>query len=162
MASKFNADEILEMAERIESRGAKFYRKAAKLHVGARELLTQIAEQEDQHFKTFEEMRRALSPAEKDASVWDPSGESEMYLQALVDQQAFEINKDPADAITGKELLADIFKMAIEMEKDSIVFYLGLKQVVPPSMGKDRLDAIVKEEMTHITWLNGKRAEIKA
>ena len=47
------------------------------------------------------------------------------------------------------------------MEKDSIVFYLGLRQLVPPAMGKQKLDAVVKEEMTHIAWLSNKREELK-
>jgi len=159
MATKLTADEILEMAGRIESKGAKFYRKAARLHVAARTLLLEIAEQEDLHFKTFEEMRRALAPSEKDGR--DPYGETELYLQAMVDGYAFDVNEDPESLLTGKESLDDVFKMAIGMEKDSIVFYLGLKQIVPPAMGRDRIDAIVKEEMKHITWLSGKRAEQK-
>lgn len=159
MATKLNADEILNMASRIESKGAKFYRKAAKLHVGARKLLLEIAEQEDLHFKTFEEMRRALAPNEKEGGI-DPYGETDLYLQAMVDGYAFDINEDPESLLTGKESMDDIFKMAIGLEKDSIVFYLGLKQIVPPAMGRDRIDAIVKEEMQHIVWLSGQRAEI--
>ncbi|MFH0952823.1 MAG: ferritin family protein [Verrucomicrobiota bacterium] len=161
MATKFTADEILEMAERIETKGAKFYRKAAKLHVGARDLLLQIAAQEDLHFKAFEDMRKGLSPSEKE-SAYDPYGESDLYLKAMVDGYAFDINREPAEAITGKEPLDEVFRMAIELEKDSIVFYLGLRDVVPPSFGKERVNDIVKEEMKHIAWLSNKRAEAKA
>ncbi|HPF99985.1 MAG TPA: ferritin family protein [Kiritimatiellia bacterium] len=160
MGTKLNADEILEMASRIESKGAKFYRKAAKLHLAAREFLLQIAEQEDLHFKTFEEMRRSLAPNEKEGGR-DPYGETDLYLHAMVDGYAFDINEDPESLLTGRESMDDILKMAIGMEKDSIVFYLGLKQIVPPAMGRDRIDAIVKEEMQHIVWLSGKRAELK-
>jgi rubrerythrin len=159
MSAKFNAEEILEMAAQIETKGAKFYRKAAKYNVAGRELLLQIAAQEDLHYKTFEDMRKALDLNEKGG--YDPYGETDLYVKALVDGFAFEINQDPAKTLTGKETLRDILKTAIQMEKDSIVFYLGLKPMVPPAFGKKKLDAIIKEEMTHIAWLSNKRAELK-
>ena len=136
MSMKFSADEVLEMAGRIETTGAKFYRKAAKLHVAARDLLMDIARQEDQHFATFAEMRAKLTPSEKQPTAYDPYGESDLYLKAMVDGYAFDINEDPADLLTGRESLADVFKMAMGLEKDSIVFYLGLREVVPPAFGK--------------------------
>jgi rubrerythrin len=159
MSAKFNAGEILEMAARIETKGAKFYRKAAKHNVAGRELLLRIAAQEDIHYKTFEDMRKALTPNEKGG--YDPYGETELYVKALVDGFAFDLNKDPAKALTGKEKLRDILKMAIQMEKDSIVFYFGLKSMVPPAFGKKKLDAIIQEEMTHIAWLSDQRANLK-
>ncbi len=159
MSAKFNAEEILEMAAQIESKGAKFYRKAAKYNVQGRDLLLQIAAQEDLHFKTFAEMRKMLPPNEKGG--FDPYGETDLYVKAMVSGYAFEINQDPAEALTGKESLQDLIKIAIGMEKDSIVFYLGLKQMVAPAMGKDKIDAIVKDEMAHIAWLSDKRAELK-
>ena len=161
MVTKLNADEVLEMAARIETKGARFYRKAAKLHVAARGLLLQIAEQEDLHFKTFSDLRKQLSGAEKPAEGPDPYGEGELYLHAMVDGYAFDLNEDPADLLTGTESLDVLFKMAIGLEKDSIVFYLGLKQMVPHALGRPRLDTIIKEEMQHIAWLNEKRAELK-
>ncbi len=160
MTEKYSADEVLEMAGEIETRGAKFYRQAARFHAAARDILTQIAGQEDLHFKTFAGMRRALAPSEKAAESVDPYGEAGMYLSAIVDAYGFNVSKDPAGAITGKESLKDVFDMAINMERDSIIFYLGLQGLVPPGMGKDRIDGIIKEEMKHIAWLNDKRAEL--
>jgi rubrerythrin len=161
MATRFNADEILEMAGRIETNGARFYRKAARLHVAARDLLNEIAQEEDRHYQTFMEMRRNLTPSEKGAGV-DLTGEVEMYLGAMVDGADMDINRDPSEVLTGREPLKDIFRMAIGLEKDSIAFYLGLKDVVPPALGKDKLDAIVREEMRHIAWLHDKRKALGA
>jgi rubrerythrin len=157
--SKFNAEEILEMAAEIETKGARFYRKAAKYNVAGRDLLLQIAAQEDAHYKIFADMRKTLAPSEKGG--YDPYGETDLYVKAMVDGFAFDINKDPVKALTGKETLRDILKTAIQMEKDSIVFYFGLKQMVPPAFGKKKLEAVIQEEMTHIAWLSNKRAELK-
>ena len=49
-----------------------------------------------------------------------------------------------------------ILKSAITAEKDSIVFYLGMKEAVSESLGKGRIDNIIKEEMGHIKLLSGK------
>jgi rubrerythrin len=50
--------------------------------------------------------------------------------------------------------MKEILKAAIVAEKDSIVFYLGLKDFVPDRLGKNRLDKIIKEEMGHIRILS--------
>jgi rubrerythrin len=47
-----------------------------------------------------------------------------------------------------------ILKAAIEAEKDSIVFYLGMKNAVPEDLGRTRLDDIIKEEMNHVRLLS--------
>ena len=47
-----------------------------------------------------------------------------------------------------------ILKAAILAEKDSIVFYLGMKDMVPDELGQSRLDDIIKEEMAHIKLLS--------
>ena len=66
MTFEFNADEVLKMAIRIESNGAAFYRKAASMQSDAknRKFLEGLAAMEDQHQKTFTEMRKTLT--EKD------------------------------------------------------------------------------------------------
>ena len=57
--------------------------------------------------------------------------------------------------------IEEILKIAITAEKDSIVFYLGMKDVVPVNLGKEKLDRIIKEEMNHITILSKKLLSIK-
>jgi len=52
--------------------------------------------------------------------------------------------------------MEEILKEAILAEKDSIVFYLGMKEMVPENLGETKIDAIIKEEMAHIKLLSGK------
>ena len=51
----------------------------------------------------------------------------------------------------GQGRAADPEKAAILAEKDSIVFYLGMKDMVPEALGQSHLDAIIKEEMSRKT-----------
>jgi rubrerythrin len=74
-------------------------------------------------------------------------------LRSLADRNVFDVNGDPWDRLSGREDISDILRLAVQMEKDSIVFYLGLKDMVPARLGGARIDAIIKEEMGHISTL---------
>ena len=156
MSYDFNADEVFEIAEQIERNGAKFYRTSAEniADTNKKKLLINLAEMEDEHEETFRTMRSELSQDEKIMTTFDPEGESEYYLRALADTRVF-YEKD-IDTTSFKEIL----KSAITAEKDSIVFYLGMKDVVPEHLGKQRLDGIIKEEMSHIRLLSKELLEI--
>lgn len=163
MAIHFNADEILEIAERIEQNGARFYRKAAEGMQGeAKDMLLRLAAMEDDHEKTFADMREALKQLEKDPTVFDPGGEQVTYLQTFADGHIFDVKTDPAAMLTGKEPLAEILHRAIGMEKDSIVFYLGIKDMVSEDFGRGRIDDIIREERGHMVMLAGELAGLKS
>ena len=151
MGLDFNADEIFEIAERIEVNGGIFYRKAAE-HVDGeeKEFLLTLAKMEDAHVITFANMRKELSAAETKSTTFDPEDEAAMYLSALADTRVFfEKELDPTTMI-------DILKAAVTAEKDSIVFYLGMMDLVPGKLGKDKINDIIKEEMAHIRLLSSR------
>ena len=58
--------------------------------------------------------------------------------------------------------MKSILKAAILAEKDAIVFYLGMKEMVPDRYGKDKLDKIIKEEMDHIRTISKHLIELKS
>ncbi len=167
MSYDFNADEIFEMAEHIERNGAKFYRTSADSieDTASRGMLLNLATMEDQHEKTFAAMRADLSEQEKASITFDPGNESHLYLKALADSRVFLEKKIPDlvsfDGRSEREILEEILKFAIGAEKESIVFYLGMKDVVSPNLGKNRLDDIVKEEMSHVRLLSNKLVSLK-
>ena len=154
MSFEFSADEVFAVAEDIERNGAVFYRNAAKKtkDAAAGKFLEQLAAMEDDHLKTFASMRAGLSEREKKAMTFDPNNESALYLSALADTRVFF--KKPI----GTGSLQEIFKAAVLAEKDSIAFYIGMKEVVPGAGGKSRLEDIIKEEMRHIRILSERLA----
>jgi rubrerythrin len=159
----FNADEVFEMALQIERNAAGFYRRAAQNTDDKRlqKKLLDLATMEKEHEKVFAEMRERLSHQEREPTMPDPWGEAVLYLRGIADGRVFDLKRDPAEWLTGKETKADILRAAISQEKDSIVFYLGMKELVPERLGKDRIDSIVKEEMNHIAALSGELASTK-
>jgi rubrerythrin len=160
MSILFSADEILRVAEQIERNGARFYRRASHgfTDARARQLLLDIAAMEDQHEKVFAAMREELLQQEREPRVPDPYGEAILYVQGMADGHVFDVRKDPSERLTGKETMEDILRTAIGLEKDSIVFYLGIKEMVPERLSKQRIDDIIKEEMGHIAVLSKEMA----
>jgi rubrerythrin len=157
MSYDFNADEIFEMAEQLERNGAAFYRNAAAgvSDAASKDLLENLAAMEDDHEKSFVAMRKDLTAVQKGTTVFDPQGDAVAYLKALADTRVF-FEKE-IDTTSMKEIL----KAAIGAEKDSIVFYLGMKEAVPEKLGKDRIDGIIKEEMGHIRLLSKELMALK-
>jgi rubrerythrin len=165
MSIQFNADEIFEMAEQIERNGARFYRKAAEgctQDERSQKLLLHLADMEDDHEKTFHVMRQDLSNTDRGWEMFDPEGLATQYLQAFASGHVFDVKKDACDLLTGSEQLEDILHIAIGMEKDSIVFYRGIQEMVPEKLGKERIEGIIKEEMKHITLLSKELAALKS
>ncbi len=155
MAIYFNADEILQMAERIERNGMRFYRRAAEgASKAVGKILLGLADREAEHEKIFAAMRAGLSDQERKAPVPDPEGQSADYLQAWADGQVFDVRVDPTEKLTGKETIQEVLLTAIGLEKDSIVFYLGMKEAVPGKQGRAAVDKILKEEMSHMATLS--------
>ena len=156
MSISFNAIEVFEIAERIERNSVKFYRGAAEAlsDQDLSVILLSLAEFEKEHEETFADMRKQISNKEWDLITFDPEDEMTLYLRTIADSHIFDLKKDPGEQLKDKETAEDILKYAIEAEKNSIIFYLGLKNFVPAKAGKDKVDEIIKEEMEHIAELN--------
>ena len=152
MAYDFTAKEIFEMAKQIERNGVAFYHKAAKSINDAceKDMLVELAKMEEDHEATFVKMEADLKEQETVPTVFDPEDEAVQYLKSLADTRVF-FEKE-IDLSSMKSIL----KAAITAEKDSIVFYLGMKELVPEKLGKERIDGIIKEEMSHIRLLGKK------
>ena len=164
MAIVFNADEVFEMAVRIENNGAAFYRKAAGLQsdIKNQKFLEGLANMEDRHEKIFTDMRTTLTEKDKEPKVFDPFDEVSQYLAAMADTMGGEGSPSVADTLTGNESLEEILKIAVGLEKDSILFYLGIKDLIPAQSGKDRIDEIIKEERRHVIQLSNLLEKLKA
>ncbi len=163
MSVVFNADEVFAVAEQIERNGAAFYRKAAENFSDERikKILLGLAAMEDGHIEIFHNMRNELSDDEKQATTFDPEGQIDEYLKVMAGGYVFKINVDPADLVKPDSTLTNVLDTAIEMEKDSIVFYLGVKEMVPERLGKNKIDALIKEEMRHLALLSREKSAIK-
>ncbi|MBD3371920.1 MAG: rubrerythrin [Candidatus Coatesbacteria bacterium] len=152
----FSADEVFEMAERIERNGARFYRRAAEnfLEEDLKRLLLDLAVMEDEHEATFKELRGNLTGGDAAPTVFDPDNQAVLYLQALADGYVFDTAEDPAESLTGQESAEAVLRTALGLERDSIAFYVGIQQAMPPKWGRDKIDWIISEEFGHVSLLS--------
>ena len=158
----FNVGEIFEIAIQIERNGAAFYRKAASntANEEARLELLRLAVMEDNHEKIFTELKGQVAASEEDNEWYDPESEAALYLENFAGGQIFDITKDPWELVPPETSLAAVLRVALECEKNSVVFYAGLKHVVPASFDASPIEAIIQEEMVHVVLLSKRLEEL--
>jgi rubrerythrin len=78
----------------------------------------------------------------------------------MADGHVFDVTADPTEQLAARNTPEDVLKMAIGVERDSIAFYVGLKEAVSRKAGKDKVEDIIKEEMGHIVTLNQKLQDL--
>jgi rubrerythrin len=155
MKVTFNAFEVFEIAEQIERNGTNFYIRAAELFDDPKtcQMFLNLAEWEKEHERTFARMKQQLSEQNRHANTPRPDN----LLpdpRVMAGMAVFGIRSDPAEELHGRQNETDIIRRAVEKEKDSIVFYHGLKEFVPAGPDKNKIDDIIKEEMRHIVILD--------
>ena len=167
MTYGFNSDEIFQMAEQIERNGAKFYKEMAENISGApvRQMLLDFVAMEEAHEKIFISMREDLSERERGPTVFDPEGETALYLQALADIRLFDEESGEgfvlSEELSEESKIRKILRAAVSMEWESIAFYMGMKDLVPENSGKGKIDDVIKEEMKHIRLLSNSITSLK-
>ena len=152
-------DDVFAMAEHIERNGARFYREVAEeggIGSNVRELLLELAGMEDDHEKQFADMRNELAERPVVEPAFRGEEDAVSYLHAVTDSWTLGENKTSAAPEEKRKPLADMLRTAIELEKDSIMFYLGMKEMLAEGSDRTRVDDIIKEEMRHIVDLNRK------
>jgi rubrerythrin len=168
MAKQFNADEVFEIAQQIERNGVKFYSRSAEVASDpkAKELLRQLADMEKRHEVTFGNLREQVLEKNPDWAVrfFDEESRSQaaLYLRATAEGLVFDLRSDPAALLDEEQPMETIYQKAIGLEKDSIAYYQGVKEAVREGLGRDQVDAILREEMRHVVMLTDQLRQLNA
>ena len=150
MSFDFTADEVFEMAEHLERDGAQFYRAAAEVvsDEKMKDLFYTLSDWEIRHEKIFSGLRKELSGKEKGQVTFDPNSESSRYLKSLVEGMVSFSHTLKAESAE------EILKASIESERDAVKFYTAMRDAVPESLGKAKIDKIISEEASHVKVLS--------
>lgn len=159
----YSIEEIIDLAIEIEKSGYAFYDHALKrkdLSAKAKELIEKLRDQEKQHEYFFISLE-----SKDDLGLIDHGPDQEVvndYLRAIVNYRIF----NNADAAIKKVLAAknelEIIADAIDFEKDTLLFFQGIKDIMKDSKSKDILEKVIHEEISHILWLSLYRDKISA
>ena len=152
---KFSGKEVLDMAARIELNGEAFYKEARNIvkHESLKKLFLFLEKQEKVHYNDFKRLSK-LGAEEKITNLSQLSEDKEMhlYLNALADSRVFSDSE--AGAELGKKVKddEDAIKIAIDLEKDSILFYSEMLKIVQ-EVDKKMVNYLIEEERDHIKRL---------
>jgi len=155
MANIYNIDEVFEIGEQIERNGRRFYLRAAEQCEDAdlKDLLARLADMEADHEALFARMRKEIAADGGPQVEFDPDHEVALYLQASAETHVFNVHQDLAATLGGDESPEDVLRLAIAFEKDTVIFFLGMKDAVPEDLGRGKMDWLVQQEKQHIVEL---------
>jgi len=148
----FSGNELINIAIGIEGRGIAFYDIMAKSteNATARDVFQHLADMERDHVQTFQDL---LGEADKYQPPEAYAEEYAAYFQALVGNAVF------TDAMSNSQMViqadSDIkaIELAVSAEKDSILFYYEMKEIMPPP-AQPMVNKIIIEEKSHIRQLS--------
>jgi rubrerythrin len=160
MSISFSGSELINIAIGIEERGIVFYDVMAKStqNEAAREVFNYLADMERNHIEIFKDM---LEGADKFQIPADESGQYTTYLRALVDSAVFSDDMVTSEMAAQAESDAAALELAIRAEKDSILFYYEMKEVMP-QRAQATVNKIIAEEKSHLRQLSELKKKLAA
>lgn len=158
MGNIFAASEIVELAIQIEKNGKDFYGAiAASLkNKKSKEIFEYLAAQEEKHAEVFAKILGAIEKYEPAEAY---PGEYFAYMNALASESVFtqkDKGREIAKKIKNEKEAIDI---GIQAEKDSIVFYGGMKKAVP-EYDRKTVDEVIAQEEEHLRQLLDLKAKL--
>jgi rubrerythrin len=155
METKFNVFEILQIAEKIEHNGARFYLKTAEMFDDpeVRDTCYKLATWKARHEKILAERRKRFSEKTGEFGTFDPDNYVLSNPHVMAGLAVFATKPGSLKGPLGRENRQEIFKDAIRRAKEAIVFYRGLKDFARDPASEETIDTIIKEENRHIRLL---------
>ena len=152
MSISYYGNELINIAIGIERRGIAFYDIMTRSAENdeTRDVFQRLVGMEREHIKISQDM---LSEADKHETPEAYAGEYEAYLQALVDNAVF--TDDLATSEMASQVDSDIraIELGINAEKDSILFYYNMKELMP-QRAQATVNKIIAEEKSHLRQLS--------
>jgi rubrerythrin len=160
MSISFSGSELINIAIGIERSGIAFYDsmvKSTKNNV-AREVFQYLSDMERGHIEVFQNM---LNEVDKYQSAAAGDEEYKAYLQALVDSAVFSEEMITSEAATQAESDVEAIELAIGAEKDSILLYYEMKEIMP-QRAQPTVNKIIAEEKAHLRQLSELKKKLAA
>ena len=142
--------DIVDLAIQIETNAERVYRRALKKESDPTliSILHWLADEEVEHAKWFRRLKETIPAEIKDPAI-EAMGKS--LLSDVLGRQSFSLKEANFNEIND---LANLLFVAIEFEKDKVIFYRMLRPFIEDNEAIDFLEKIIKEEGQHIEELN--------
>jgi len=146
------ADEIIEIATRLEESGDVFYTAAVEKATtpGVKALFMDLAEQERRHHRAFQQMGRDVVELTLSPDQWD---QFQAYTGALLQQHFFASPESALNiAIQAQDEQAALHA-ALGFEKETLLFFYELRDVMRGAE-QQVVERIIQEEKRHVQRLS--------
>ncbi len=145
----FNMSEIIELAVRIEENGERVYRDASGSvsDPSLASWLKWLADEEREHVQWFRELKETVKETPVDPEVAE-MGRS--LLLEIVGDQTFSLAEEDLATVDG---LKELLKIALDFEKDTVIFYEMMGSFVQDEAPLGKLRQIIQEENRHVDTL---------
>lgn len=147
----FLGSELVEIGIQIEKNGRDFY--AALMKQSEKEALKKVfeylAKAEKEHIAAFEKI---LGSEQNYQSLENYPQEYFSYMNALAGEYVFTKENAGKDAAGSIESDGEAVDFAIKFEKDSILFYQGMKKAVKEE-GLHLIEELIRQEQGHLQQL---------
>ncbi len=153
---RYSLREVVDQALQTEKLGYQFYTtmiQRFEKEEDMKKLFAFLAKEELHHEKTFAEMLAQLKEAEP--VNWE---DAEQYLRAIVESEFFLGKNKALPSMEHVKTVEDALDFAIEFEKQTFLYFHGLKDWVKE---KEIVDRIIDEEKKHIMQLNKFKSALK-
>ena len=151
MGNIFAGSEIVQLGIQIEKNGQDFYNtlSAQTKNEKAKGLFEFLAGEEAKHIQVF---KKILEKTAKYEPVGLDADEYYAYMNALASEHVFTQKDKGAEIARAIKTDNEVVEKAIGFEKDSIVFYEGMKKIVP-DYDKKIVDDLIAQEQGHLRQL---------
>jgi rubrerythrin len=141
----FSLKDIINIAVQIEQNGERVYIKAAEKteDPSLRDLLQWLADEEIKHVEWFEALKATVSST---GNYPEQEKMGRKLLKDAVGAQSFALEN--AD-FSNMEKVEDLLELAIEFEKDTVLFYKMLQPFMEDRETLNQLHAVIQEEEKH-------------
>ncbi len=99
-------------------------------------------------------MRSQLPEKIRYEPLFDPEDEYRDYLQVAADSHVFARSLDIPKLASQCKTPFEALNLALNFEKDSVVYYTTIKTAVAAHFGGEKIDTLINEELKHISLLN--------
>ena len=160
----FNADEVARMAMELKRNGITFYKKGrdALKDEDVKAIFFQLEKEEETHLHKLQKMLAAPTDSAKQKTDYGPSGDVKLksdeeihqYIQDTADMNVFRNVANVKKYASEIKTVEDALRLAIQFEKDTITFFLIMRDLTEEDKGKQWVDDILTEEKNHLKNLS--------
>ena len=151
--------EVIEAAVSIEENGFAFYKSVEKSikDKDVKDVFSFLAGEENRHIVAFKKIYEGIDDQE-DTIIDDE--DSSNYIKALAEKNVFTKKDAANDMVKNINTPFDAINLALNFERDSILFFNEIKSFVSQD-NRDLINKLIKEEHDHIVKLHKLENQLK-